>query len=204
LELEIGAVVGSEARSVIPEAAANLIAGYLILCDWSARDLQAAEIPGYLGPFKGKDFASSLGPVLVTPDELARHRNGTGYDLRMTASVNGQVYGSDLWSSAYWSFEELISYASWNSCVEAGALIGSGTCQGGCIKELALRHGQESYPWLVPGDEVQLSVECLGDIIAPVRAAVRPPWPGYRSTPVTGTTCDESWPSPTRNQGRLR
>jgi len=186
-ELEIGAVVGREARSVTPEAAASLIAGYLVVCDWSARDLQAAEMAGNLGPFKGKDFASSLGPVLVTPDELADRRHGTGYDLRMTASVNGRVYGSDLWSSAYWSFEELISYASWNSRVEAGALIGSGTCQGGCILELSLRHAEADYPWLAAGDEVRLSIERLGDIVAPVRGAVRPAWPGHRETPGPAT-----------------
>jgi 2-keto-4-pentenoate hydratase/2-oxohepta-3-ene-1,7-dioic acid hydratase in catechol pathway len=186
-ELEIGAVTGREARSVTPEAAAGLIAGYLVLCDWSARDLQSAEIGGFLGPFKGKDFASSLGPMLVTPDELADRRQGTGYDLRMTASVNGRVYGSDSWTSAYWSFEELISYASWNSRVEAGALIGSGTCQGGCIKELSLRHGEAGYPWLAAGDEVRLSVERLGEVAARVREAVRPAWPGYREAPAPAT-----------------
>ena len=114
-ELEIGAVLGRAARSVAPAQASECIAGFLILCDWSARDVQFREMEGRLGPFKGKDFASSLGPVFVTPDELSDRRKGTGYDLLMTSSVNGREYGSDHWSSAYWSFEELISYASWNS-----------------------------------------------------------------------------------------
>ena len=179
-ELEIGAVVGREARSVTPEQAGAHIAGYLIFCDWSARDIQFREMQGQLGPFKGKDFASSLGPVLVTPDELAEHRNGTGYDLKLTASVNGTVYGSDLWSSAYWSFEELLSYASWNSRVESGALLGSGTCQGGCILELSLRHGESAYPYLAAGDRVSLAADALGEIRGTVREPRRGPWPGYR------------------------
>jgi 2-keto-4-pentenoate hydratase/2-oxohepta-3-ene-1,7-dioic acid hydratase in catechol pathway len=88
---------------------------------------------GLIWTLKGKDFGSSLGPVFVTPDELEGRRSGNGYDLEMISTVNGRRYGSDRWSSAYWSFEELISYASWNSRVEAGSIIGSGTCQGGCI-----------------------------------------------------------------------
>lgn len=180
-ELEVGAVIGREAVSVTPAEAADRIAGFCILCDWSARDLQFREMDGRLGPFKGKDFGSSLGPVFVTPDELAARRSGNGYDLLMTSSVNGRQYGSDRWSSAYWSFEELISYASWNSRVEAGSIIGSGTCQGGCILELSARHGPEEYPWLAPGDEVTLSIELMGDIKATVTAPSRGSWPGRRA-----------------------
>ena len=165
-ELEVGAVIGRETVSVTPAEAADRIAGFCILCDWSARDLQFREMDGRLGPFKGKDFGSSLGPIFVTPDELAARRSGNGYDLLMTSGVNGRRYGSDHWSSAYWSFEELISYSSWNSRVEAGAIIGSGTCQGGCILELSARHSTAEYPWLAPGDEVTLSIELMGEIRA--------------------------------------
>jgi 2-keto-4-pentenoate hydratase/2-oxohepta-3-ene-1,7-dioic acid hydratase in catechol pathway len=179
-ELEVGAVIGRDAESVRPEDARGHIAGFVILCDWSARDLQFQEMEGSLGPFKGKDFGSSLGPVFVTPDELAGRRQGHGYDLEMTASVNGKVYGRDQWSSANWSFEELISYASWNSRVEAGSIIGSGTCQGGCILELSIRHSPEQYPWLAPGDEVTLAIDLMGEIRAPVLAPARGPWPGRR------------------------
>ena len=175
-ELEVGAVIGRDAVSVAPADAADRIAGFCILCDWSARDLQFREMDGRLGPFKGKDFGSSLGPVFVTPDELASRRSGNGYELLMTSTVNGRQYGSDRWSSAYWSFEELISYASWNSRVEAGSIIGSGTCQGGCILELSIRHGPEQYPWLAPGDEVTLSVEVMGEIRAAVKPPARGPW----------------------------
>ena len=180
-ELEVGAILGRAARSVTPEQAAGYIAGFTVLCDWTARDIQFREMDGRLGPFKGKDFASSLGPVFVTPEELVDRRSGAGYDLTMTSTVNGRVYGSDRWSSAYWSFEELVSYASWNTCVEAGSLIGSGTCQGGCILELSLRHGGDEYPWLTTGDEVSLSVELLGEIRATVGAPARGAWPGQRT-----------------------
>jgi 2-keto-4-pentenoate hydratase/2-oxohepta-3-ene-1,7-dioic acid hydratase in catechol pathway len=180
-ELEVGAILGRPARSLTPEQAGAYVAGFVVLCDWSARDLQFREMDGRLGPFKGKDFASSLGEVFVTPDELADRRSGNGYDLLMTSEVNGRRYGSDKWSSAYWSFEELISYSSWNTCVEAASLIGSGTCQGGCILELSLRHGADRYPWLAPGDQVSLSVERLGHIRARVDAPARGAWPGLRS-----------------------
>lgn len=180
-ELEIGAVVDRDLQSASPEEAAGAVAGYLVLCDWSARDLQAREMEAQLGPFKGKDSATSLGPVLATPDELAGRRAGKGYDLAMAATVNGREYGKDNWSSAYWSFEELLSYASWNSRVERGSIAGSGTCQGGCIFELSLRHSPEEFPWLAEGDQVQLDVELLGSISARVEPPTVGPWPGLRT-----------------------
>jgi 2-keto-4-pentenoate hydratase/2-oxohepta-3-ene-1,7-dioic acid hydratase in catechol pathway len=182
-ELEVGAIVGRRVESVTPDQAGGLVAGYLILCDWSARDIQFEEMDGRLGPFKGKDFGSSLGPVFVTPDEIAGRRSGTGFELEMTAAVNDKSYGGDQWTSAYWSFEELISYASWNSRIDAGSLIGSGTCQGGCILELSTRHSPEEYPWLADGDQVTLSIETMGDIRAAVNASARGAWPGYKTLP---------------------
>jgi 2-keto-4-pentenoate hydratase/2-oxohepta-3-ene-1,7-dioic acid hydratase in catechol pathway len=180
-ELEVAAVIGREAVSITPEQAAGHIAGFVVLSDWSARDLQFREMDGRLGPFKGKDFGSSLGPVFVTPDEIESRRHGNGYDLEMTSSVNGRRYGGDHWTSAYWSMEELISYSSWNSRVEAGSIIGSGTCQGGCILELSIRNSPEEYPWLVEGDEVTLAVETMGEIRATVAASARGVWPGKKS-----------------------
>lgn len=183
-ELEVGAVIGREVRSATPDETAASIAGFLILCDWSARDTQFREMDGRLGPYKGKDFGSSLGPIFITPDEIAGRRVGNGYDLLMTSTVNGREYGHDQWSSAYWSFEELISYASWNSVVEPGSLIGSGTCEGGCILELSIRHGAEKYPWLADGDEVKLSIELMGDLRSTITAPERGAWPGLKSAPV--------------------
>jgi 2-keto-4-pentenoate hydratase/2-oxohepta-3-ene-1,7-dioic acid hydratase in catechol pathway len=179
-ELEVGAVIGREAASVTPEHAAGHIAGFVVLSDWSARDLQFREMDGRLGPFKGKDFGSSLGPIFVTPDEIESRRSGNGYDLEMTSTVNGRRYGADRWSSAYWSMEELVSYSSWNSQVEAGSIIGSGTCQGGCILELSLRYSQAEFPWLAGGDEVRLAVETMGEICANVTTATRGAWPGKK------------------------
>lgn len=180
-ELEVAAIVGREARSVLPSEAGEYIAGYLIFGDWSARDIQSREMEGHLGPFKGKDFAGSLGPVLVTPDHLAGHRRGRGYDLEMVSAVNGRVYGRDVWASAAWSIEELVSYASWDSAVERGGLSGSGTCRGGCILELSIRHSEEEFPWLVPGDSVQLRIGLMGGIETRIAAPARGKWPGARS-----------------------
>ncbi|HEX3930849.1 MAG TPA: fumarylacetoacetate hydrolase family protein [Nocardioides sp.] len=180
-ELEVAAVIGRDAVSVTPTQAARHLAGFVILSDWSARDLQFREMDGRLGPFKGKDFGSSLGPIFVTPDEIEDRREGTGYDLEMTSAVNGRRYGVDRWTSAYWSMEELISYSSWSSRVEAGSIIGSGTCQGGCILELSLRSSPEEYPWLVAGDEVTLAIETMGEIHATLSASAFGAWPGRRS-----------------------
>jgi 2-keto-4-pentenoate hydratase/2-oxohepta-3-ene-1,7-dioic acid hydratase in catechol pathway len=180
-ELEVAAVIGREAVSLTPEQAAGHIAGFVILSDWSARDLQFREMDGRLGPFKGKDFGSSLGPIFVTPDEFEDRRQGNGYDLEMTSSVNGRRYGADRWASAYWSMEELISYSSWSSRVEAGSIIGSGTCQGGCILELSLRNSSSEYPWLVDADEVNLAIETMGEIRATITASARGAWPGKKS-----------------------
>jgi 2-keto-4-pentenoate hydratase/2-oxohepta-3-ene-1,7-dioic acid hydratase in catechol pathway len=179
-ELEVAAVIGRDALSVTPDQAASHIAGFVILSDWSARDLQFREMDGRLGPFKGKDFGSSLGPIFVTLDEIENRRIGNGYDLEMTSTVNGRRYGSDRWTSAYWSMEELLSYSSWNSRVEAGSIIGSGTCQGGCILELSIRNSPDEYPWLVPGDQVSLAVETMGDIRATVSAPARGMWPAKK------------------------
>lgn len=181
-ELEVGAVIGQEARSIRTEDAHACIAGYVIMCDWSARDLQSREMTGMLGPFKGKDFATSIGPMLVTPDTIEPHRSGSGYDLRMTSLVNGHPYGTDSWSSATWSFEELLSYSSWNSVVEKGALIGSGTCQGGCILELATRYSEQQYPWLAAGDTVTLAIESMGEVVSTIKLPERGTWPGVRKS----------------------
>jgi 2-keto-4-pentenoate hydratase/2-oxohepta-3-ene-1,7-dioic acid hydratase in catechol pathway len=180
-ELEVAAVIGREALSLTPEQSAGHIAGFVILSDWSARDLQFREMDGRLGPFKGKDFGSSIGPIFITPNEIESRRQGNGYDLEMTSSVNGRRYGQDRWTSAYWSMEDLISYSSWNSRVEAGSIIGSGTCQGGCILELSNRHSPLDYPWLAAGDTVTLAIETMGEIRARVAASARGAWPGMKS-----------------------
>src|SRR5687768_16239142 len=112
------------------------------MSDWSARDLQAREMRQLLGPAKGKDFGTSLGPFLVTPDELP-----ADLALTMTATVNGREYSRGRLSDLHWSWGELLAYASRGTRVVAGDVIGSGTVGTGCILELSLVHGGDAYPW---------------------------------------------------------
>lgn len=163
-ELELGAVVGRAGADLDPTEAERHIAGYLVFCDWSARDLQKAEMRHGLGPAKGKDGATSLGPALVTPDELAPHRRGRGFDLQAQVSVNGRRYSTTTFRDPLWSFGEMLAYASRGTRLVPGDVVGSGTAGTGCILELAALHGPQAYPWLEPGDQVELSVEVLGDI----------------------------------------
>ncbi len=163
-ELEVGAIVGRGGADLSPDTAEQHIAGFCVMNDWSARDIQRREMKLSMGPVKGKDFATSLGPVLVTPDELEDTRSGRAYDLAMTASVNGMEYSRASLADIYWSFAEMLAYASRGTRVEPGDVIGSGTCGTGCILELSLVHGSERYPWLQPGDVVELGVERLGTL----------------------------------------
>ncbi|RDI34703.1 fumarylacetoacetate hydrolase family protein [Lentzea flaviverrucosa] len=163
-ELEVAAVISREGRDLTPEQARDHIAGYTIFNDWSARDLQTAEMAVGLGPCKGKDTATTLGPWLVTPDELEHHRDADGLlHLELTAEVNGRVVGSDLLSNMSWTFEEMVAYASRGTAVRPGDVLGSGTCgNGGCLAELWGR-GAERHP-LRPGDVVTLTVEGIGAV----------------------------------------
>jgi len=163
-ELEVAAVIGRAGRDLDADQAAHHIAGYTVMNDWSARDIQRREMKLNLGPAKGKDFATTLGPYLVTPDELADATRGKAYDLTMTATVNGREYSRASLAGIYWSFGEMVAYASRGTTLQPGDVIGSGTCGTGCILELSLVHGGAEYPWLQPGDEVTLSVDRLGTV----------------------------------------
>jgi 2-keto-4-pentenoate hydratase/2-oxohepta-3-ene-1,7-dioic acid hydratase in catechol pathway len=181
-ELEVAVVVGRDGASLTPEQARGHVFGYTVMNDWSARDLQAREMKVGLGPAKGKDSATTLGPWLVTADELEPHRDAEGFlTLDMRVSVNGTEVGRDLLSNMGWPFEELISYASRGTWVRAGDVLGSGTCgNGGCLAELWGRRGEQVPPPLRPGDVVEMTVEGIGTIrnrvvagveLPPVRAA---------------------------------
>jgi 2-keto-4-pentenoate hydratase/2-oxohepta-3-ene-1,7-dioic acid hydratase in catechol pathway len=174
LELEVAAVIGRTGRDIHPADADAYIAGYTILIDWSARDLQFAEMQVRLGPAKGKDTATTLGPILVTPDELLAWRTDTGYDLAMTARINDQQIGTDHWSSMAFSFADMIAYASRGTQVRPGDIIGSGTCGGGCLAELWGRHGRDAHPPLQPGDLVTVTVEQLGTLTVRITEGVEP------------------------------
>jgi 2-keto-4-pentenoate hydratase/2-oxohepta-3-ene-1,7-dioic acid hydratase in catechol pathway len=164
-ECEVAAVTGDSGRDLTPAEAEAAIVGYTIFNDWSARDIQRREGRLPFGFAKGKDGAHTLGPWLVTADELDEYRTGDGYlDLTMTAELNGQVLGCDSLASASWTFGELIAYASAGAQVAAGDVFGSGTCGGGCLAEIWGRAGRSEPPPLSPGDVVTLTVEGIGTI----------------------------------------
>ena len=176
-ELEVAVVVGRDGASLTPEQAREHVFGYTVLNDWSARDLQAREMKVNLGPAKGKDSATTLGPWLVTADELEPYRDAEGFlPLSMQVSVNDVEVGRDLLSNMGWPFEELISYASRGTWVRAGDVLGSGTCgNGGCLAELWGRRGELTPPPLVPGDVVEMTVEGIGTIRNRVIPGLDPP-----------------------------
>jgi fumarylacetoacetate (FAA) hydrolase len=164
-ELEVGAVIDTPVRDLDAGRGEEAIGGYTILNDWSARDLQREETTVRLGPAKGKDFASSIGPWLVTPDELADVRSDKGYDLAMSATVNGDELSRGTWSSAHFGFGEMIERASADVRLRPGDLIGSGTVGTGCLLEI---RDQKLKRYLEPGDTVTLAIERLGELTAQV------------------------------------
>ena len=182
-ELEVAAVIGRPGRDLTPAQARDVIVGYTIFNDWSARDLQQAEMRVGLGPAKGKDTATTLGPWLVTADELEPYRNDDGFlDLELTAAVNGAQVGHDRLSHMGWTFEEMVAYASRGTWVRPGDVLGSGTCgNGGCLAELWGRNGRQDPPPLQPGDVVTLTVEGIGSLTNTIVAGVAPvPIPAAR------------------------
>lgn len=175
-ELEVAAVIGKEGRDLTPEQARDHIVGYTVFNDWSARDLQSAEMKVGLGPCKGKDTATTLGPHLVTADELGKYRDADGFlRLALSAEINGEVVGEDLLSNMSWTFEEMVAYASRGTVVRPGDVLGSGTCgNGGCLAELWGVRGEQSPPPLKPGDTVTLTVEGIGSVSNTVVAGPDP------------------------------
>jgi len=164
-ELEVAALVDTPCVDLPVARAEEAIGGYMVFDDWSARDLQREETAVRLGPAKGKDFASSFGPWLVTPDELADARAGTGYDLAMTAEVNGIETSRGRWSDARFSFADMLARASADARLRPGDLIGSGTVGTGCLLEV---RDATLGRYLEPGDEVILRVERLGALRTPI------------------------------------
>jgi fumarylacetoacetate (FAA) hydrolase len=150
-ELECAAIIGAEGK----------IGGFTVLNDWSARDVQRAEMRVGLGPAKGKDFATSLGPLLVTPEELPGFGSGRP-QASMTASVNGVEWSRGELADIHFPWGDLVAHAARDAMLRPGDLLGSGTVGTGCILELAAVHGTERYPWLRPGDVVELEVQSLG------------------------------------------
>jgi fumarylacetoacetate (FAA) hydrolase len=138
--LGVAAVIGAD----------GAIGGFTIMNDWSARDVLLDEVKLGIGPSKGKDFATSFGPVVATPDELGDLR------LEMVARVNGEERSRGNLGAMQWSWRELVDHAARNTVLRAGDLIGSGTVTGGSILE------QDDGRWLEPGDVVELEVDGIG------------------------------------------
>jgi 2-keto-4-pentenoate hydratase/2-oxohepta-3-ene-1,7-dioic acid hydratase in catechol pathway len=157
-ELEVACIIGKQGRNITAEEAEEYIFGYCILNDWSARDLQRQEMKVGLGPAKGKDFATSIGPWILTKDEIDPLRSGKGYDISMKARINGVFLSEGNMKDIHYSFGEMIERASAGVTLYPGEIIGSGTVGTGCILEL----GTEVHRWLQPGDEVELEIDKLG------------------------------------------
>jgi 2-keto-4-pentenoate hydratase/2-oxohepta-3-ene-1,7-dioic acid hydratase in catechol pathway len=157
-ELEIACIIGKQGRNIPLSKADDYIFGYCILNDWSARNLQQLEMKVGLGPAKGKDFATSIGPWIITKDELEASKLGKGFNLSMKARVNGHLISQGNMKDIFYSFHEMIEQASADTTLFPGEIIGSGTVGTGCILEL----GPKVHPWLQPGDRVELEIEKLG------------------------------------------
>ncbi len=159
-ELEIAAVIGKPGKDLRPEDAPAHIFGYTVFNDWSARDIQRAEMKVSLGPAKGKDFASTLGPCIVTADELQDRSVGRPgvYDLAMSARVNGVERSRGNFKDIYWSFGDILARASESVTLLPGDVIGSGTVGTGCLLEITKARG----PWLQKGDLVELEIDRIG------------------------------------------
>jgi 2-keto-4-pentenoate hydratase/2-oxohepta-3-ene-1,7-dioic acid hydratase in catechol pathway len=174
-ELEVAAIIGEPGRDLTVGDALAHIAGYTIFNDWSGRDLQGFDRKAGMGWAKGKDFASTLGPWIVTADELEEHRDADGrLALEMTVWRNGEQMGTDSLANTAWSFEQMLVYASRGASLVPGDVIGSGTCGSGCLGELWGRSGSREPRPLEPGDEVTMEVEGIGRISNRIVAGAEP------------------------------
>ena len=163
-EMELGCVIGREGSDIAAADAMDYIAGFCILNDWSARDLQMDEMSVGLGPAKGKDAASSLGPWLVTADEMAPYLRDGRLQVKCTVRVNGDVWlDKGDGGASHHSWGDFVERASKDSRIVPGDVLGSGTVSGGSIPE-AIARGIESARYLQPGDVVELEVEGIGTL----------------------------------------
>ncbi|MGE3536859.1 MAG: fumarylacetoacetate hydrolase family protein [Candidatus Tectimicrobiota bacterium] len=176
-ELELGVVIGREGGNVAEADAWNYIAGFTIFNDWSCRDLQYDEMAARLGPAKGKDAATSLGPWVVTTDELAPHIRDGRLHVRCTLQVNGVQWMDNDAGLMYHTWGAMIERASRDSRIVPGDVLGGGTVTGGSIGE-AIRNGLPAR-YLQPGDVVEIAVEGLGVLRNTIAPKVNPD-PQYR------------------------
>ena len=159
-ELEFAIIIAGSGSDISSKDAEKHIAGYTICNDWSARDLQREEMAMNLGPAKGKDFATSFGPFMITPDELEDAWDANGkLNLRMTCHVNGNLISDGNTNDLYHPFKDMIERASMNTKLVSGDYLGSGTVGTGCILELK---PENTGGWIKKDDVVTLEVERLG------------------------------------------
>jgi 2-keto-4-pentenoate hydratase/2-oxohepta-3-ene-1,7-dioic acid hydratase in catechol pathway len=144
-ELEVGAVIGKPGRDIHPDAGESHIAGYTLYCDWSNRDVQAREMQLGIGQGKAKDMAITLGPSLVTADELEGYRHDGRLSFDLVASVNGRELTRGSLDQVDSSFAELVAYTSRGADLKPGDVIGSGTVPGGCLFEIWTRRIPQSF-----------------------------------------------------------
>jgi fumarylacetoacetate (FAA) hydrolase len=165
-ELELACVIGTAARDLpADDSAMECVAGFTVMNDWSARDLQRAEMAVGLGPSKSKDFATSLGPVVVPFDDLRDAYRDGRLLLEMTAHVNGREYSRGNADTMYWTWPQVLAHASRDTELRPGDVIGSGTVGTGCILELT---PGAVGGWLKPGDVVELTIERIGTLRNPI------------------------------------
>jgi fumarylacetoacetate (FAA) hydrolase len=180
-ELEAAVVLGKKGRNIKAEDADQYIAGYMIMNDMSARTLQMEEMLLNLGPAKGKDFSTVIGPMLVTPDELEAYKtepkpghSGNSYNLKMKCWVNGKQVSEGTMADMDWTFAEIIERCSYGVDVLPGDVIGSGTVGTGCFLELngtGLFNDPNYQPqWLQPGDVVEMEIDGLGRLVNTIEA----------------------------------
>ena len=171
-ELEFAIVIGKGGKNILSKDADKHIAGFCILNDLSARELQMEEMKLNLGPAKGKDFANVLGPYLVTTDELENKSINTPfgkkYDLKMECFVNGKLLSEGNAKEMDWTFAEIIERASYGVELFPGDVIGSGTVGTGCLLELngsgKILDSDYKEQWIKEGDEIEMQIEGLGKI----------------------------------------
>ena len=164
LELEVGAVIGRGGRDLHPDRAEEHVVGYTLFNDWTARDHQLRDLAQGIGMGKSKDSATTLGPALVTVDELEHLRRDGRLALELSATVNGDELARGTLDQMDWTFGELIAYASRGTDLPPGSVIASGTVPGGCLLEHVDTEDLQRYGgWLRPGDVVSLRGQGLGE-----------------------------------------
>ena len=166
-ELEIAVIIGKKGINISAQEADKYIFGFTIMNDFSSRKIQRDEMKLNLGPAKGKDFATSLGPIILTSDELLDRviptKNGNHYDIDLRAELNGKIISRDNLKNMSWTFAQIIERISNGTHIYPGEVIGSGTCATGCLYELNSNPGSKPY-WLQDGDDISITAQKIGSL----------------------------------------